>query len=122
MANPVLWFEVLATDGKALRQFYSDVFGWQISAADGGNDYGLVTSGDGGIGGGIGTGRDDHDRHLTFFIEVDDPAAYLAAVEKAGGKTVTPPTEVPEYGLTFAYFLDPEGNIVGLTKGVKQLA
>ena len=121
MANPVLWFEVLAKDGKALRRFYADVFGWEISAADGANDYGLVAPGDGGIGGGIGTGREARERHLTFFVDVDDPAAYLAAIEKAGGKTITPPTEVPEYGLTFAYFQDPEGNTVGLTKGVKQL-
>lgn len=30
------------------------------------------------------------------------------------------PTEVPEFGLTFAFFADPEGHVVGLSKGVIQ--
>jgi predicted enzyme related to lactoylglutathione lyase len=55
---------------------------------------------------------------VTFYVELDDPQAYLAKAEKLGGKTVVPPTEVPEFGLTFAFFADPEGHVVGLSKGV----
>jgi hypothetical protein len=31
-----------------------------------------------------------------------------------------PPTEIPEFGLTFARFADPEGHVVGLSKGAVQ--
>jgi predicted enzyme related to lactoylglutathione lyase len=55
---------------------------------------------------------------VTFYVEVEDPARYLARAEELGGTTVVPPTEVPEFGLTFAFFADPEGHLVGLSKGV----
>ena len=120
MKNAVVWFEVVGKDGSRLRKFYSDLFGWKIDSATGDMDYGLVTASKGGIGGGVGASQDGGDGHVTFFIEVDDPAAYLRKAEKLGGKTVVPPTEVPSYGLTFAYFLDPQGHMVGLSKGVVQ--
>jgi predicted enzyme related to lactoylglutathione lyase len=47
---------------------------------------------------------------------VDDLAACLKKAESMGGKTVVPPTEIPDM-VTFAQFQDPEGNIVGLVKG-----
>jgi predicted enzyme related to lactoylglutathione lyase len=120
MKNPVVWFEVVGNDGAKLRKFYADLFGWKIDGATGDMDYGLVTASSGGIGGGVGASQDGGAGHVTFFIEVDDPAAYLQKAEKLGGKTVVPPTEVPSYGLTFAYFLDPQGHMIGLSKGVAQ--
>lgn len=118
MKNPVVWFEVVGKDGSKLRKFYSDLFGWKIEGATGDMDYGLVTAANGGIGGGVGKSEDGTAGHVTFFVEVDDPTAYLAKVEKLGGKTVVPPTEIPSYNLTFAYFTDPQGNLIGLSKGV----
>ena len=53
-----------------------------------------------------------------FYVEVDDLAEYLARAEELGGKTVVPPTDIAEFGLTFAFFADPEGHMVGLSKGV----
>ena len=120
MKNPVVWFEVVGKDGGALQRFYTDLFGWKIDGAAGDMDYGLVAAGGGGIGGGVGKTQDGGAGHVTFFIEVDDPAAYLKKVEKLGGKTVVPPTEVPSYNLTFAYFTDPQGHLIGLSKGVSQ--
>jgi uncharacterized protein len=117
MKNPVVWFEVVGKDGTQLRRFYSDLFGWKIEGATGDMDYGLVAAANGGIGGGVGTSQDGSSGHVTFFVEVDDPAAYLKKVERLGGKTLVPPMEIPTYNLTFAYFVDPEGHVVGLSKG-----
>jgi predicted enzyme related to lactoylglutathione lyase len=117
MKNPVVWFEVVGKDGTQLRRFYSDLFGWKIEGATGEMDYGLVTAANGGIGGGVGSSQDGGNGHVTFFVEVDDPAAYLEKVETLGGKTLVPPMEIPSYNLTFAYFVDPEGHVVGLSKG-----
>ena len=116
MKNPVLWFEVVGKDGGKLQKFYGDVFGWQIAPAEGDPSYGLVAPGGPGIGGAVGQSHDEG--HVTFFVEVDDPAAYLKKIEKAGGQTVVPPTEIPNYNLTFAYFKDPQGHTIGLSKGV----
>jgi predicted enzyme related to lactoylglutathione lyase len=117
MGNPVVWFEVVGKDGGKLRRFYSDLFGWTIDAAQGDMDYGLVPGGNGGIGGGVGQSQDGGTGHVTFFVEVDDPKAYLKKAEKLGGKTVVPPIEIPTYNLTFAYFTDPQGHLIGLSKG-----
>jgi predicted enzyme related to lactoylglutathione lyase len=113
----VAWFEVVGKDGAKLRKFYGDLFGWQIDSSDTGMDYGLVSAAEKGIGGGIGKSPDGGPGHVTVYIEVDNPKAYLAKAEKLGGKTVLPPTEIPAYHLTFAMFLDPEGHMVGLMKG-----
>lgn len=117
MANPVAWFEVVGKDGARLRKFYSDLFSWKIDASDSTMDYGLVAAADKGIGGGIGRSPDGEAGHVTVYVDVDDPKAYLAKAEKLGGRTIVPPTEMPTYHLTFALFTDPEGHMIGLTKG-----
>ncbi|MDQ6779093.1 MAG: hypothetical protein M3071_23365 [Actinomycetota bacterium] len=54
---------------------------------------------------------------MTFYVEVDDPAAYLKKAEELGGQTIMEPSEIPEFGLTFAFFADPEGHVIGLSRG-----
>ena len=113
MGNSVVHFEIIGKDGKKLHDFYSGVFGWKINA-DNPMNYGLVSEQDtgGGIGGGVGQGDASS---VTFYIAVDDPQAFLAKVEAAGGKTIVPVTEIPGM-VTFAQFADPEGNVVGIVK------
>jgi len=115
MGNPVVHFEVTGKDGKKLRDFYGNVFGWKINAENPMN-YGIVDAADtgGGTGGGI-SGGDGQSTGVTFYIGVDDPQAYLDKVEAAGGRTVVPVTEVPGM-VIFAQFADPEGNVVGIVK------
>ena len=121
MATPVVaWFEVTGKDGPALQSFYCSLFGWEIQDAGDGSGYGLVQAAQKGIGGGIGASQDGGPGQVTFYVEVDDPAAYLAKAESLGGHTVVPPTEIAQFGLTFAFFTDPEGHLVGLSKGAVQ--
>jgi predicted enzyme related to lactoylglutathione lyase len=121
MAQPaVAWFEVTGKDGAKLQRFYADLFGWDVQNAGDGSGYGLVQAAHKGIGGGIGPAQDGGAGQVTFYVEVDDPAGYLKKVAELGGTTVVPPTEIPQFGLTFAFFADPEGHIVGLSKGAVQ--
>lgn len=120
MSNPVAWFEVTGQDGSALQRFYGDLFDWQVQDAGDGSGYGVVPAPERGIGGGIGPSQDGGPGQVTFYVEVDDPAAYLAKAETLGGRTIVPPTEIPQFGLTFAFFADPEGHVVGLSKGAVQ--
>ncbi len=119
MAQPaVAWFEVTGRDAPALQRFYGTLFDWQIQ--DAGDGYGLVPAANKGIGGGIGTAQNGAPGHVSFYVEVDDPASYLTRAESLGGKTVVPPTEIPQFGLTFAFFTDPEGHLIGLSRGAVQ--
>jgi uncharacterized protein len=121
MAAPsVAWFEVTGKDGPALQRFYDELFDWKIQDAGDGSGYGLVQAGEKGIGGGIGLAQDGGPGQVTFYVEVDDPGAYLQKAEQLGGQTIVPPTELEQFGLTFAFFADPEGHVVGLSKGAVQ--
>jgi predicted enzyme related to lactoylglutathione lyase len=118
MAQPaVAWFEVTGKNRRKLQNFYSRLFAWQVQDAGDGSGYGLVQAAPKGIGGGIGAAQDGGPGAVTFYVEVDNPAEYLARAETLGGKTIVPPTEIPNFGLTFAFFADPEGHVVGLSKG-----
>jgi len=120
VAQPsVVWFEITGTNGPELQRFYSRLFDWSVQDAGDGSGYGLVQAADKGIGGGIGAAQGGPGQ-VTFYVEVDDPAAYLKKVTDLGGQTILPPTEVPQFGLTFALFADPEGHVVGLSKGAVQ--
>jgi predicted enzyme related to lactoylglutathione lyase len=113
MGAPVTWFEISTTEAKAVREFYAELFGWDQQVLEEA-DYALVDVGvEGAIGGGIGEAQGAN--QVIFYIEVDDPQAYLDRIEGAGGTTVVPVTEIPDM-VTFAQFADPQGNVVGLVK------
>jgi len=120
MGAPVVHWEINARDSKRLWDFYSELFSWNINSANPMN-YGLVNTGSKtGINGGIAQSTPGTNTpSVTFYVEVDDPQAYLNRIESMGGRTVVPVTEIPQM-VTFALFADPEGNTVGLVKSVQQ--
>ncbi len=114
--NPVVHFEVLGRDASALQRFYAEAFGWPLGPVEGAMEYRMVHIKDGGgIDGGIGKAPEGPG-HVTFYVGVDDLQAALDQVERLGGRTVQPPTEIPG-GAMFALFADPEGHVVGLVTG-----
>ena len=113
MPNPVVHWEIAAKNAKKLQGFYVDLFDWHVDANNP-MDYGIVdTHAEGGINGGI--HGDENPAKVMIYIQVDDLDAYLKKAEGLGGKTVVPPTEIPNI-VTFAQFTDPEGNLIGLIK------
>jgi predicted enzyme related to lactoylglutathione lyase len=115
MANPVVHFEVLGKDAGAMAKFYGEAFGWQLRDVMEGSYYMVDTSGEGGIPGGVGVSPDGSST-VTFYVQVDDPAAALEQIKSLGGSTVSEPMDVPG-GPTIAHFADPEGHVIGLVKG-----
>jgi uncharacterized protein len=121
MGQPVVHFEVIGKDGPKLQSYYGELFGWQIDANNP-MKYGTVqregnTNADGvGIGGGVGTGPEGYDGHVTFYIEVPDVEAALAKAESLGGSRMMGPDEVMP-GLTIGLFTDPQGNVIGVLTG-----
>jgi predicted enzyme related to lactoylglutathione lyase len=122
MGQPVVHFEVIGKDAGKLQSYYSDLFGWEIDA-DNPMSYGVVqregnTNADGvGIGGGVGAGPEGYDGHVTFYVEVPDVEAALAKAESLGGSRMMGPDKVME-GVEIGLFNDPEGNVVGVVKGM----
>jgi predicted enzyme related to lactoylglutathione lyase len=124
MGQPVVHFEIMGKDAKALGSFYADLFGWDVNA-DNPMHYGTVAREDNlnaegvGIGGGIGQVPEGYGGHVTFYVEVPDVEAALAQAEGLGGRRMMGPEE-PMEGLVIGLFLDPEGHLVGLVKAAAQ--
>lgn len=116
MGAPIVHFEIMGGQGKQMEDFYRELFGWKVDSNNPMN-YGMVeTGGQGGINGGVGT-NEDGGKRVTVYAQVDDLQATLDKAEKLGGKTVLPPTEVPD-GPKLAMFADPAGNVTGILIGM----
>jgi uncharacterized protein len=118
MGQPVVHFEVTGHDGEKLRDYYSQLFGWEINVDDQ-TGYGSVSregtvTDDGiGIGGGIATGPEGYPGHVTFYVQVPDVEEALAKADSLGGSRMMGPEEVME-GLVIGLFDDPEGHVIGV--------
>lgn len=126
MPNPVVHFEILGQNPRALNDFYRKAFDWNIDDAHpvpGAGDvaeYYLISP-DGnqppqvGIGGGFGVNPEGYEGHVTFYVAVDDVEAALVKIERLGGTRVLGPLQVPN-GPVIGLFQDPQGHVVGVVK------
>ena len=114
MANPVVWFEVMGEDAKALRGFYGKLFDWSYDVVEEG-DYGMVGCEQGGIPGGVGQVPDGKGPWVTFYVSTKDVTKSLDEAKKLGGTVIMPRTAMAG-GVTLGMFTDPSGNTVGLVE------
>ncbi len=126
MSARVVHFELPYDDAERARQFYASVFDWQVVPMPD-MAYTLVMTGPSGdrgpeepgfVNGGMFERRSGFSSPCVV-LDVPDLDAALAAVEAAGGSTVTGRQPVGDMGFT-AYFTDPEGNLVGLWETATQ--
>ncbi|WP_017598698.1 VOC family protein [Nocardiopsis lucentensis] len=105
------WFDISTPDSARTKEFYREMFGWQINSLD--ETYALVSSDGGAPAGGIGqAGPDSPYRGFVAFFPVEDVETALARAEKLGGTTALAPTGTPDGRI--AAFTDPDGNTIGL--------
>ena len=123
--NPVVHFEMPAEDRKRMADFYTKVFGWkmQMLGPEMG-DYVLATTTDvgkdgrpknpGAINGGFFPKSDERPaQYPSVVIAVEDIKEHMKQVEKAGGKVLGEPWNIPGVGL-YVSFIDTEGNRVSM--------
>ena len=115
MGNPVVHFEISGRDGEALSKFYSSLFGWNINYNTH-SIYSVDPESENGVDGHIFSSTDDmcSDNGVTIYIQVEDLEASLEKVENCGGQMLVPPRAIPSGMGSFAMFLDPSGNCIGL--------
>ena len=121
MTNRVVHFEIPFDDGQRARQFYGDVFGWELMdmpemsytiATTGPTDPEKGPTDSGFINGGM-MQREGPFTAPNIVLDVANLEEALKAVGEAGGTTVSERQPVGDMGFT-AYFEDTEGNLVGL--------
>ncbi|MBU1707611.1 VOC family protein [bacterium] len=114
MANPITWWEIgVANAGKA-KEFYGKLFDWKIEEMSAMKEYHTVDTGGEGINGGIFQTPSDVPSYVAIYVEVDNLQAYLDKAQSLGGKPIVPPTKLPGDSGSFAMFLDPDNNAIGL--------
>jgi predicted enzyme related to lactoylglutathione lyase len=120
MEHTICHFEIPVDDLKRAETFYSELFGWKITpfAPD---DISMVhtvpidekgTPTVPGVNGMLIKKRNPQ-HPFANYINVESVDEYLAKVVTLGGEMAMPKTPVPGMGY-FAYFKDPEGNVLGL--------
>jgi uncharacterized protein len=125
----VVHFEIPVDDVERAKGFYGSTFGWQLQTMPiGDGEYTIVMTTPvdeqtqvptepGGINGGMMRRSPEGPRSPVITIDVDDIEVSLKDIETQGGRTLTPKTPIPGMG-AFAYFEDPEGNLLGLWESI----
>jgi predicted enzyme related to lactoylglutathione lyase len=121
----VVHFEIPADDVERAKDFYGSIFGWELQTMQmGQGEYTTVktTAVDeqtqmptepGAINGGMMQRDPSVTTAPVITIDVAGIDDALKQIEDQGGSVITPRTPIPGMG-AFAYFKDPEGNVLGL--------
>jgi predicted enzyme related to lactoylglutathione lyase len=131
--DPVVHFEMPAADGKRVSKFYKTAFGWKMQSLgkEMGN-YILATTAaevdkNGGpkkkgiINGGFYTISEDKPaQYPSVVIAVDNLKKSMNKINKAGGKVIGEPMNIPGYG-TYVSFYDTEGNLVSIIEPTMEM-
>ncbi len=119
MRNTVVWFYFPVTDMDRANRFYESVTQSRMQrlTLENGDETALFASQDGGVTGSLYKSPEDKPSefgsrvYLNAEPSIDD---WIERVKSAGGRIAIEKTEIPVVGGYYAYFIDSEGNRVGL--------
>jgi uncharacterized protein len=132
-SDPVVHFEMPATDRKRMAKFYTKAFGWQTQmlGEDMGNYVIATTTSEvdkkgrpkkvGMINGGFYT-KDEKmpAQYPSVVMSVDNIKRSMTKLTKAGGKVIGEPMEIPGFGMYVSFF-DTEGNRVSMMEPTMEM-
>ncbi len=110
------WNELLTNDVAAAKQFYSELFGWQMEdIACGGMDYTTVKANGDEIGGIMKTPAEAGEMPPMWggYVTVEDVDASAEKAVKMGGDICVPVQDIPDTG-RFCVIKDPQGAMLSL--------
>jgi predicted enzyme related to lactoylglutathione lyase len=111
-ARPVVHWEIQARDAQKQREFYSQMFNWDITDGPIMNIPAGIGGPEPGPGGHI---REGAHPGLSLYIQVRDLKFTMEKAEQLGGQIIMQPRDTPQ-GPTIAGISDPEGNAVMLVQ------
>ncbi|WP_420959575.1 VOC family protein [Brucella sp. IR073] len=119
-----VWYELMTSDLAAAETFYKTVIGWNIERWPGDMPYVIGKAGDRGVVGMMTIPEEAKAmgaRPIWLpFIYTDNVDAETQSVQKAGGKILREPADIPEVG-RFSVVTDPQGAVFNLfTPGMEE--
>jgi len=108
----ICYLEIPAKTAEASADFYSSIFGWKVRK----RGDGALAFDDSGCVSGTWVKESDRtpDERTRTYIMVDSIAETLKRIQTAGGRVLTPRTDIGQGMGAFAAFTDPVGNEFGL--------
>ncbi len=108
----ICYLEIPAKTAEASADFYSTIFGWRVRK----RGDGALAFDDSGCVSGTWVKESDRtpDERTRTYIMVDSIAETLKRIQTAGGRVLTPRTDIGQGMGAFAAFTDPVGNEFGL--------
>jgi predicted enzyme related to lactoylglutathione lyase len=118
MKKVIVWFEIPVIDFTRAKKFYSKIMQFDMKEETLGSDQmGFFPGEKGEISGAIvkGEGFEPGGKGTIVYLNGDENLqVILNRVEPAGGKIIAPKTQIAEEHGYYAWFLDTEGNKLGL--------
>jgi uncharacterized protein len=111
------WCELMTTDTSGAKEFYSQLFGWEMTDRPiSGMIYTVLKAGEAEVGGLMAMPPDMPPAippSWGVYVTVKDVDASAKLAEDLGGTVKYPPTDIPDVG-RFALIQDPQGAILSI--------
>lgn len=111
--------DIPVSDNARATEFYGSLFGWQISAPPGFEDYPMWRAPNQISGGGLAPRGYDFTQPRSY-VEVDSIDDTLALVTRHGGQVLMGKSPISDTSW-WAIFTDPDGNTMGLYEGTTEV-
>ena len=120
MANTIVWADIPVTDMDRARAFYAAVLQAEVPLMDGASgDVALLPGEEGSVSGDLARGENQKPGAGGCTIYLDsggDPEGMIERAVAAGGQQVMPVTDMGPMVGSIGFFLDSEGNRIGVHK------
>jgi uncharacterized protein len=113
MPNPIIHWELMVADLDKAREFYTNVFDWQVEGLPSFPGYPMVDPGAPPRGAMMAKADDTPGYALTVYFGVDNVDQTLARAVGAGGTLLVPETPIEGIG-EWGMFADPDGIPIGV--------
>lgn len=118
-----IWYELLTPDPDGAKAFYDAVVGWNVEGRSNlPNGYRTIGRSDGKMAGGLLPLNHEMQQHgaragWLAYVSVADVDATVASVERAGGKILMEPFDIPQVGRV-SLISDPQGAALYVMKPI----
>lgn len=112
LVGKFVWHEHTSTDAAKAKEFYTELFGWELEEFPGEMDYTIIKA-NGRSHGGFAQPEGAPPPHWAGYVLVENADETAGKAKAAGGSAIMEPFDVPEVG-RLAILKDPQGAVFSI--------